>query len=50
MTIHIITMFARPFLTDKEFDKGCKELDRITSSFLAVMENLEQPQRRNVRR
>lgn len=47
---HFIKVFARPFLTDKEFDKGCKELDRLTSSFTAVMEDLEQPQRRGMRR
>jgi len=43
-------VFARPFFSDKEFDKGCKELDRLTSSFPAVMEDLEQPQRRGMRR
>ncbi|WP_286335378.1 hypothetical protein, partial [Bacteroides caecimuris] len=47
---HFVKVFARPFLTDKEFDKGCKELDRLTSSFPAVMEDLEQPQRRGMRR
>lgn len=45
-----VKVFARPFLTDKEFTKGCKELDLLTSSFPAVMENLEQPQRRWMRR
>ena len=41
---------CQPFLTDKEFYKGCKELDRLTSSFPAVMKDLEQPQRRGMRR
>ncbi|WP_217961424.1 hypothetical protein [Muribaculum intestinale] len=48
--VHFVKIFARPFRTDKEFDKGCKELDRLTSSFPAVMEDLEQLQRRGMRR
>ncbi len=47
---HFVKTLARLFLTNKEFDKGCKELDRLTSSFHAVMEDLEQPQRRGMRR
>ncbi|ROT11945.1 hypothetical protein EEL48_13655 [Muribaculaceae bacterium Isolate-102 (HZI)] len=47
---HFVKVFARPFLTDKEFDKGCKELDRLTSFFPSVIEELEQPQRRGMKR
>ncbi|MCM1448168.1 MAG: hypothetical protein NC113_08135 [Bacteroides sp.] len=34
-----VKVFARQFLNAKDFDKGCKEHDRMTSSFLPSWSN-----------
>lgn len=48
LNAYFVKVFAQPFLTDKEFDKGYKELDSLTSSFPSDMEELEQPQRKGI--
>ena len=34
---HTLKVFARPFLDNRQFDKGSKELDRLTSNFPSVL-------------
>ncbi len=45
-----IKIFARPFLDNRQFDKGSKELDRLTSNFPSVMEEVNRMQSRGFRR
>lgn len=41
-----VKVFARPFLDDRQFDKGSKEVDRLTSNFLSVQEEVNRTQNR----
>ena len=36
-TAHTLKVFARPHLDNRQFEKGIKELDRLTSKFPSVM-------------
>ena len=45
-----VKLFSRPFLDDEQFRKGYREMDALTSSLPSVIEELEQPQRRGMRR
>lgn len=45
-----IKVFARPFLDNRQFDKGSKELDRLTSNFPSVLEEVNRTQSRGFRR
>lgn len=45
-----IKIFARPFLDNRQFDKGSKELDRLTSNFPSVLEEVNRTQNRGFRR
>ncbi|MBD5359054.1 MAG: hypothetical protein HDR88_19025 [Bacteroides sp.] len=47
---HTLKVFARPFLDNRQFDKGSKELDRLTSNFPSVLEEVNQTQIRAFRR
>ena len=40
----------RPFLENRQFDKGSKELDRLTSNFSSVLEEVNRTQSRGFRR
>lgn len=44
-----IKIFARPFLDNRQFDKGRKELDRLTSNFPSVLEEVNRTQNRGFR-
>ena len=44
-----IKVFARPFLENRQFDKGQKELDRLTSNFPSVLEEVNRTQSRGFR-
>ncbi len=44
-----IKVFARPFLDDRQFDKGSKELDRLTSNFPSVPAEVNRTQNRGFR-
>ncbi len=44
-----IKVFARPFLDDRQFEKGSKELDRLTSNFPSVLEEVNRTQNRGFR-
>ena len=43
---HTLKVFARPFLDNRQFDKGSKELDRLTSNFPSVLEEVNRTQNR----
>ena len=47
---HTLKVFARPFLENRQFDKGSKELDRLTSNFPSVLEEVNRTQSRGFRR
>ena len=47
---HSMKVFARPFLDNRQFDKGSKELDRLTSNFPSVLEEVNRTQSRRLRR
>ncbi len=47
---HTMKVFARPFLDNRQFDKGSKELDRLTSNFPSVLEEVNRTQSRGFRR
>ena len=47
---HTLKVFARPFLDNRQFDKGSKELDRLTSNFPSVLEEVNRTQSRRFRR
>ncbi|MDE6537871.1 MAG: DUF4407 domain-containing protein [Muribaculaceae bacterium] len=47
---HTLKVFARPFLDNRQFDKGSKELDRLTSNFPSVLEEVNRTQSRGFRR
>ncbi|WMI41429.1 hypothetical protein [Parabacteroides distasonis] len=44
-----IKVFARPFLDNRQFDKGSKELDRLTSNFPSVLEEVNRAESRGFR-
>lgn len=45
-----IKVFALPFLDNRQFDKGSKELDRLTSNFPSVLEEVNRTQSRGFKR
>ena len=47
---HTLKVFAGPFLDNRQFDKGSKELDRLTSNFPSVLEEVNRTQNRGFRR
>ena len=47
---HTLKVFARPFLENRQFDKGSKELDRLTSNFPSVLEEVNRTQSWGFRR
>ena len=47
---HTLKVFARPFLDNRQFDKGSKELDRLTSNFPSVLEEVNRTQSRGFKR
>lgn len=47
---HTLKVFARPFLDNRQFDKGSRELDRPTSNFPAVLEEVNRAQHLGFRR
>ena len=47
---HTLKVFARPSLDNRQFDKGSKELDRLTSNFPSVLEEVNRTQNRGFRR
>ena len=47
---HTLRVFARPLLDNRQFDKGSKELDCLTSNFPSVLEEVNWTQRRGFRR
>ncbi|MDE7347630.1 MAG: hypothetical protein K2N48_12940, partial [Muribaculaceae bacterium] len=47
---HTLKVFARPFLENRQFDKGSKELDRLTYNFPSVLEEVNRTQNRGFRR
>ena len=47
---HTLKVFARPFLENRQFDKGSKELDRLTSNFPSILEDVNRTQSRGFRR
>ncbi len=47
---HTLKVFARPFLDNRQFVKGSRELDRPTSNFPAVLEEVNLAQNRGFRR
>ena len=47
---HTLKVFARPFLDNRQFNKGSKELDRLTSNFPSVLEEVNRTQSRGLRR
>ena len=44
--VHTMKVLARPFLHNRQFDKGSKELDRLTSNLLSVLEKVNRTQSR----
>lgn len=47
---HTLKVFARPFLDNRQFDKGSKELDRLTSHFPSILEEVNRTRNRGFRR
>ncbi len=45
-----IKVFVRPLLDNRQFDKGSKELDRLTSNFPFVVEEVKRTQNRGFMR
>ncbi len=45
-----IKVFAGPFLDNRQFDKGSKELDRLTSNFPSVLAEVNRTKNRRFRR
>ena len=45
-----LKVFAHPFLDNRQFDKGSKELDSLTSNFPSVLEEVNRTQSRGFRR
>ena len=47
---HTLKVFARPHLDNRQFEKGSKELDRLTSNFPYVLEEVNRTQSKGFRR
>ena len=47
---HTPKVFARPHLDNRQFEKGSKELDRLTSNFPYVLEEVNRTQSKGFRR
>ena len=47
---HTLKVFTRPFLDNRQFDKVSKELERLTSNFPSVLEEVNQTQSLGFRR
>ena len=47
---HTLKVFARPFLDNRQFDKGSKELDRLTFKFPSLLEGVNRTQSRRLSR
>ena len=47
--VHTLKVFARPHLDNRQFEKGSKELDRLTSNLPSVMEEVNRTQSRGFR-
>ncbi|MDE5835994.1 MAG: hypothetical protein K2H50_03185 [Paramuribaculum sp.] len=47
--VHTLKVFALPFLENRQFEKGIKELDRLTSNFPSVLEEVNRTQSRGFR-
>jgi len=45
-----IKVFARPFIDNRQFDKVSKELDRLTSNFPSILEEVNRTKSRGFRR
>ena len=39
---HTLKVFARPHLENRQFEKGSKELDRLTSNLPSVMKDMNR--------
>ena len=46
---HTLKVFARPHLDNRQFEKGSKELDRLTSNLPSVLEEVNRSQSRGFR-
>lgn len=46
---NLIKVFARPFLDDRQFYKGSRELNRLTSGFPSVQEDMNRERNHGVR-
>ena len=46
--IHTLKVFARPHLDNRQFEKGSKELDRLTSNFPSVLKDMNRTRGRSV--
>ena len=47
---HTLKVFARPHLDNRQFEKGSKELDRLTSNLPTVIKDMNRTQSRGFRR
>ena len=43
---HILKVFARPHLDNRQFEKGSRELDRLTSNHPSVIKDMNRTQSR----
>ncbi len=43
---HTLKVFARPHLDNRQYEKGCKELDRLTSNLPSVIKDMNRTRRR----
>ena len=48
--VHTLKVLARLFLDNRQFDKGSKELVRLTSNFPSVLEEVKRTQSQGFRR
>lgn len=48
--VNEIKAFTRPFLNDRQFEKGSRELDRFVSNFPAVLEDMNRNRSRGFKR
>ena len=39
---HTLKVFARPHLNNRQYEKGCKELDRLTSNLPSVIKDMNR--------
>ena len=47
---HTLKVFVRPHLDNRQFEKGSKELDRLTSNLPSVMKEVNRTQSRGFKR